>query len=67
LDFFNIDKEKFPLLAEIEDYVLEATLKKGDCMFVPSHHWVQYETQEDESTILAFKFGSSSKYVDMLI
>ena len=46
LDLYDVDevKVRFPLLAEVSDYILEATLKKGDCVFVPSLHWFQYET-----------------------
>ena len=66
LDLFAIDAEKFPLLDEVRDYVLEATLNKGDCVFVPSLYWFQYETQGDESTLLAFEYQPSSKFVDLL-
>ena len=27
LDLYNVDAERFPLLAEVEDYILEATLE----------------------------------------
>ena len=39
LDLFKIDGERFPLLQEIEEYILEATLEKGDCVFIPSMYW----------------------------
>ena len=44
LDLFSIDAEKFPLLDEVREYILEAELQKGDCIFVPSLYWYQYET-----------------------
>ena len=66
LDLFSIDAEKFPLLDEVREYILEAELSKGDCIFVPSLYWYQYETQAKESTILAFEYQPSSKYVDLL-
>ena len=66
LDLFSIDAEKFPLLDEVREYILEAELQKGDCIFVPSLYWYQYETQGKESTILAFEYQPSSKYVDLL-
>jgi len=39
LDLFKIDKKEFPLLDEVQDYILEATIEQGDCIFVPSLHW----------------------------
>ena len=39
LDLFKINEDMFPLLAEVSEYVLETTLNKGDCVFVPSLHW----------------------------
>ena len=44
LDLFKIDAEKFPLLDEVREYILEAELSKGDCIFVPSLYWYQFET-----------------------
>ena len=66
LDLFKLDFEKFPLLEEAEDYVLEATLEKGDCIFVPSLYWMQFETQVKLSMMLSFEYQPSSKYVDLL-
>ena len=53
-------------MAEVKDYILETTLEKGDCIFVPSLYWTQYQTQGTESTVLAFEYQPSSKYVDLL-
>ena len=39
LDLFKIDAEAFPLLEEVKEYILEATLFKGDCVFIPSMYW----------------------------
>ena len=47
LDLFVIDEEKFPLLAEEQDYIQEITLEKGDCIFIPAMFWWQYETQSE--------------------
>ena len=66
LDLFNIDEEKYPLLKEVEDYILEATMEKGDCIFLPALYWTQYQTQGELSTILTFEYQPSSKYVDIL-
>lgn len=66
LDLYTVDAKAFPLLEEVKDYILEATLEKGDCIFVPSLYWVQYQTQGEQSTILAFEYQPSSKFVDLL-
>ena len=56
LDLFKIDAGRFPLLKEVEEYILEATLEKGDCVYVPALYWVQFETQGKESSLLGFEF-----------
>ena len=66
LDLFVVDEEKFPLLAEVSEYILEAKLEKGDCIYVPALFWAQFQTQGDESTILTFEYQTSSKFVDLL-
>ena len=66
LDLFKIDEVEFPLLEEVKEYILEARLEKGDCVFIPSMYWSQYETQGDQSIILAFEYQPSSKFTDLL-
>lgn len=44
LDLFKINAEKYPLLEEVKKYILEATLNKGDCIYVPSMWWTQFKT-----------------------
>lgn len=39
IDLYSTDNEKFPLLGEVKEYVLEATLNKGDCVYLPSLWW----------------------------
>lgn len=65
LDLFNIDSERFPLLAEVEEYILEATLEKGDCVFIPSLYWFQWETQGHRSIIMSWDYSASSVLVDL--
>ena len=45
LDLFKIDAEVFPLLDEVKEYILETQMEKGDCVFIPSMYWSQYQTQ----------------------
>ena len=66
IDLFKLNFDKYPLLKEAEDYVLEATLEKGDCIFAPSLYWMQFETEGDMSMMLSFEYQPSSKYVDLL-
>ena len=40
ITFFNIDAEKYPLMAEISDYIQSATLHPGDCIYLPSLAWI---------------------------
>ena len=66
ISLFKVKAEKFPLLEEVKEYILEAQLEKGDCVYVPALWWFQFQTQSEESTILSFEYQSSSKFVDIL-
>lgn len=66
IDLFDVHDD-FPLLQEVDKYILEARLKKGDCMFIPSHYWRQIEVESKESTQVTQSFESTSKLVDALI
>lgn len=35
INLFEIDEERFPLLKEVEDYILTVKLRSGDCLYVP--------------------------------
>lgn len=65
VDLFNV-LDKYPLLQEVDRYILEATLKKGDCLYIPSHYWRQWEVESDEMTQVTIAFESTSKFVDVL-
>ena len=66
LSFFDIQEDKYPLMAEVEEHILKAELGKGDCIYVPGLHWVQSRTQSEEAMLITFTYESSSKYVSLL-
>lgn len=39
LNFFSIDEEQFPLTKEIEEFILEARVETGDCLYIPNLYW----------------------------
>ena len=65
LDLFAV-ADHYPLLQEVDKYILEATLKKGDCLYIPSHYWRQLEVESAEITQVTITFESISKFVDTL-
>jgi hypothetical protein len=56
------------------NYVFEATLSPGGCLYVPAYYWWQSETQKTdfssqqspESMFISFDYESSSIMVDKL-
>lgn len=40
ISFFKIDKVAYPLLFEVKEYIQSATLRKGDCVYVPAFYWL---------------------------
>ena len=63
VDFFNIDEDKYPLLKEKEDYILETRLERGDCMYLPGRWWFQTKTVGDGlSFLMNFEYEPMSKY-----
>ena len=45
IDFFNINREKYPLSLHIG--FVDAILEVGDCMYVPAFYFVQSKTLTD--------------------
>ena len=39
LDLYSVDAQKYPELAKIKDYILNVTVKKGDCLYVPELYY----------------------------
>ena len=66
IDFFNVNKDKYPLLAQIEKHILATKLKKGDCLYVPAFYWVQTRSHSEQSMFLTFGYESHSRLTDLL-
>ena len=66
ITFFDIDAEKYPLMAEIEDHILTSTLEKGDCIYVPSLHWIESRTLTEEAMLVTFTFKPASDFITQL-
>ena len=49
MSLFNTDYNKYPLLEEVEEHVLTTTLHKGDCLYVPVHSWLAFQSESDYS------------------
>lgn len=66
IDLFNVNEEKYPLLAEVKKNILKAELKKGDCLYIPAFYWTQSQSVSDQSIFLSFGYESHSRLVDLL-
>lgn len=66
IDLFNIDSEKHPMLATANEYILNTTLEKGDCLYVPALFWMQSESLSEHTMIHTQRFGAISRLVDLL-
>jgi len=66
IDMFNIDTTQFPLLALVSDYILNAKLEKGDCVYVPALYWIQSESQEEKTMLHTQRFGATSRMADLM-
>lgn len=61
MNFFDIKRTKYPLLKEVEDYILTATMNKGDCLYIPYLWWVQTRVVSSEVTSITFTFQPSNR------
>jgi len=68
MNLFDIVEDKYPLTKEILDdgYILTATLKTGDCLYVPAFYYSQSRTLSEESIMLHFTYPPSSVLSDLL-
>ena len=66
ITFFTVDAEKYPLMAEIKDHIQTTTIKKGDCLYIPSLYWSQSQTLEGESMLITFTYEPASKLSNLL-
>ena len=67
ISLFNIDAEKYPLLKEVESYVETATLRPGDCLYIPSFYFSQVKSLDQYSTYIGFLYESESKLTEAFI
>ena len=66
IDLFAVDSEKYPLLGQVENHILKATLEQGDCIYIPAFYWYQSKTLGEQSMLFTFGYESHSKLVDLL-
>ena len=66
ITLFKVDAEKYPLMDEIKDHILGATLNKGDCIYIPSLYWEQSRTLSDRSMLITFTYETASKLTNIL-
>jgi len=66
ISLFKVNATKYPLLGEVQEYILFGRVEKGDCLYLPDYWWVQNETQSEESTWITFGYETSSKLTDLL-
>ena len=68
IDFFNPDYENFPLTKQV--IFLNATLKAGDCMYVPAYYYLQSRTlteDQGETIMIVDQYESHSQFVDLFM
>ena len=54
------------LQKEIEDYIMKTTLKQGDCLYVPVHSWLAFQSKSELSQFMQFTYDASSKLTDLM-
>lgn len=67
LSLFEPNGEKYPTLSLVEAYIQEVSLKAGDCLFVPSYHFHQLRTANEEATFIGFSYSAASKLSELFI
>jgi hypothetical protein len=66
LSLFDVNPEKYPQTANVQDYILDVTVEKGDCLYIPALYYFQSETSAKESTIVTLHYEPASKYIKLL-
>lgn len=66
LSLFAVDEQKYPLLKQVEAYILKTRLHAGDCIYVPAYYWFQTKSASDLSVLLSFGYESHSRLTDLL-
>jgi hypothetical protein len=67
ISFFQDMPDKYPLLSEVRGYIQSTTLKKGDCVFIPSFWFYQYKSEGKNAIFLNFFYESSSKLSELFV
>ena len=57
---------KYPLTEVAYEHVQTVQVDEGDCVFVPSLYWMQYNVESDNSMHLTFYYEESSKFGNLL-
>lgn len=66
VNFFKPEYGRFPNFRDA--HRLYITLSKGDCLYIPSHWWFSYKTQENQHFVnIKFEFESHSRWSDEII
>ena len=47
INFFQLNEQKYPLLKQVESYILKATLSSGDCIYIPAYYWFQTKSTSE--------------------
>ena len=69
INFFKFDEakaEKYPLFAEVQEYLLFGRVEKGDCIYIPAFWWIQNQTESKESTYMTFGYETSNMLAHLL-
>ena len=66
LSFFALDEQNYPLLKEVEAYILDVKLQQGDCLFTPAFWWISFASNTPLSTFMQFTYEPSSKLTELL-
>jgi hypothetical protein len=67
ISLFEKNSEKYPLLADVFDYVRSVQLGRGDCLYVPNFWFTQFVSLKNEAIFLTFMYESSSKLTELFI
>ena len=65
INFYYPDLNRFPNSGGL--FKIFFILEKGDCLFIPSYWWHQFNSYNEPSLSVSFYFKTNSRYLDIIV
>ncbi len=65
VDFFKGEFGRFPHFRAVQRMFV--VLEKGDCLFLPSFWWYNYQSEEGNNIMVTFVYKPHSRWVELLM